>query len=273
MSYLPYYSITNSILKNVSSSEASKQIIENALLVPQWERKFKASALARTIHHSIAIEGNALSLAETENIIAGKELLTIRNRDVFEIINYREAINLLNTKVNELLSFKLLFDLHIVLGTKILSAENLGLLRESESVLINSKSGEVVFEPTEPYDIRSELSDLFRWDKREGALIHPLLRAGIIHYELVRIHPFVDLNGRTSRLIATWSLLRDGYDIRKFFSLEEFYDQDTLKYYDALNSAHSGDLTMWLDYFTYGVAIEFERVKKEVLEMSRDKNC
>jgi Fic family protein len=79
------------------------------------------------------------------------------------------------------------------------------------------------------------------------------------------------LNGRTARTIATWSLYRDGYDIKSFFSLEEYYDQDPGGYYDALDSANKGDLSAWLTYFTHGVEVELNRIKDKVLSLSKDR--
>ena len=56
--------------------------------------------------------------------------------------------------------------------------------------------------------------------------MHPVLKSGIVHYEFVRIHPFVDGNGRVSRALSTFILFQEGYDIRKFFSLEEYFDNE-----------------------------------------------
>lgn len=271
MSYSPVYTITDKILNYVAQAEAARQIIENSLLIPKWERSFQSQALVRTVHHSIAIEGNELSLAETEQVINGGEINTMRTRDIKEIINYRDVVNLLPELADKELNLELVFKIHKELGKKILEESELGVLRKKDSVIVNSSTGDVVFDPPPSDEVESELTDLFDWDKSTGSKVHPLLRSGILHFEIVRIHPFVDLNGRSSRLIATWSLYRDGYDIRRFFSLEEYYDQDTKTYYEKLDSAHSGDLTQWLEYFTQGVAIELERIKNQVLELSRDR--
>src|SRR3990167_1090660 len=100
--------------------------------------------------------------------------------------------------------------------------------------------------------------------------MHPVIKAGIVHYELVRIHPFVDGNGRFARACATLILFLEQYDIKRFFSLEEHYDQDAVQYYEALKSAGSGDLTRWIVYFTEGLAIELTRIKEKVLRLSTD---
>ena len=270
MAYKPEYTISNSILNYVAEAEAARQIIENSLLVPHWERKFQTEALVRTIHHSVAIEGNEMNLSETEKIIRGEEVKTVRMRDVQEILNYRDVIEYLAKANSKVLSIGFLLDLHKQLGRRVLPPEQCGVFRQKDSAIVSSKTGEVVFDPPPAAEVKPEIAELCEWDSA-SANVNPLLKAGILHYELVRIHPFVDLNGRTSRIVATWSMFRDGYDFRKFFSLEEHYDQDTKRYYEALDSANNGDLTEWLEYFTEGVAIELRRVKEQVLGLSRDR--
>jgi Fic family protein len=66
--------------------------------------------------------------------------------------------------------------------------------------------------------------------------IHPVLKAGIVHYEFVRVHPFLDGNGRVGRALSMLVLFSDGYDIREFFSLEEHFDRNAEEYYKALQS-------------------------------------
>ncbi len=270
MSYQPEYTITNKMMLAVAKAQAAKEIIENAPLVPSWERSFQSQAIIRSVHHSTAIEGNALNITETEKIISGENIESYRTRDIMEIINYRKVIKFISDYKGKSLTLDFLFRIHSILGDKIISKNFLGFFREENAFVINSKSGEVVFDAVGAVDINTEVQDLMEWDGNE-LNCHPLIKAGILHFELVRIHPFVDLNGRTARIVATWSLYRDGFDFKKFFSLEEYYDQDLSMYYDAIDSAHSGDLTHWLEYFTFGVAEELGRIKDKVLSLSMDR--
>ncbi len=98
------------------------------------------------------------------------------------------------------------------------------------------------------------------------------MKSGSVHYELVRIHPFLDGNGRVARALSTLILFLEGYDIRKFFSLEEYFDKEAVRYYDALQSVgkNDGDLTKWLEYFTEGLAIELSKIKDRVERISID---
>jgi len=270
MSFSPQYTISNKVLINVANAEASKQIIDNSPLVPQWERSFQNQAIIRTIHHSTAIEGNELEMEDAEKVTAGKEVDTYRIRDLKEIVNYRKVIEYISKVKKKKLSMDLLLSVQKRLGKGLLPEKYLGKVRKENAVIVNSKTGEVVFDAPDKDELNDELLGLIKWDKDSKGSVHPLLRAGILHFELVRIHPFADLNGRTARIITTWSLYRDNFDIKKLFSLEEYYDQNTKLYYDALNSAHSGDLTEWLEYFAYGVSVELFRVRKEVLSLSMD---
>ncbi len=112
------------------------------------------------------------------------------------------------------------------------------------------------------------------WIKnKESSLLDPVLEAGIAHYEFVRIHPFVDGNGRTARVLATLILYKRGFDTKQFFALDDYYDSDRPAYYSALKSIDpkTQDLTSWLEYFAEGVAVSVEQVKQRVLTLSRNR--
>jgi Fic family protein len=87
---------------------------------------------------------------------------------------------------------------------------------------------------------------------------HPVLEAGIAQFQLVHIHPFVDGNGRTSRLLSTLCLYRAGFDFKRLFSISEFYDRDRPAFYRAIQGVREAgmDLTGWLDFFIEGLANE-----------------
>lgn len=271
MSYFPQFTITNEILSSIVKVEVARDLITNSPLVPYWERQFQNQAVVRTVFHSTALEGNKLTYAQTEDIIKGQSVQTPRVRDAREIVNYRKAIGILSVAEEKQLTIGLIFKIHTVLGTGVLPDKYLGSFRKKNAVIMSSLTGDVVFDPPPASEVETEMDDLIEWENNNSSTIHPLIKAGIIHYELVRIHPFADLNGRTARLMATWSLYRDAFDINKYFSLEEYYDQNPKAYYNALDSANDGDLTGWLNYFCRGVAEELQLVKEKVQEISKDR--
>lgn len=270
----PRFKITNPILKSVGVIEAAKEIIENAPLIPAWEAKFREDAMVRTIHHGTHIEGNDLTLDQAKQVINGQEI-TAKERDIQEVINYRQVVDYMDKlgQEKEKYHLKTLKKLHQLTCEKILDSDKCGHFRTVRVVIKDSESGEVTFTPPPAVAVPVQTKSFFNWlNDEEGKQTHSILRAGITHYELVRIHPFLDGNGRVARAMATLVLFREGYDIKRFFSLEEYYDNDADSYYRALQSVdrNQGDMTLWLEYFTKVLAIELTRIKEKVKKLSFD---
>ena len=283
--FVPKYTITNSILKNIGRIDAAREIVLNAPLVPAWEAKFKKEAVERSIHHGTHIEGNPLSEEEVRDVLEGEEVIA-RDRDIQEVLNYRNVLKYLDdigVQFSRGLPFNItietILEIHKLVTEKTVSPDSCGVFRVRQVVIKNSKTGQVSYTPPAAVEVPYLVEDLVNWIvSDESKDIHPVLKAGIIHYELARVHPFVDGNGRVARAVATLSLFLDGYDIRKFFSLEEYFDSNPMNYYLTLQAVsnqlvidtHQRDLTPWLEYFIEGVAIELNKVKERVQRISAD---
>lgn len=268
----PQYRITNKMLMSIAKIEAAEEVIRQAPLLPLWEKQFKEDAVVRSVYHGTHIEGNRLQMDEAKDVLMGREILA-RPRDIQEVINYRRVMQYIDDEAKrgmERITEQVVLKLHRLVTEKILDEEKTGQYRNTQVVIKNSENGEVTFRPPPPLEVPYLMREFLYWVNKEDEDIHPLLRAGIAHHEFVRIHPFVDGNGRVGRGLATLMLFMGGYDIRRFFSLEEFYDKDAATYYEHLQKASAGDLTSWLEYFAWGASVEFERVKEKVLRISRD---
>ncbi len=245
----------------------------NAPLVPAWEKKFREEAIVRTVHHGTHIEGNELNRTEAEKVIKGESVVG-RARDIQEVINYRGVLSYieeLGKKSDLKISKEILKKIHQLTTQKILDGGKSGNFRNTGVVVKNSLTGEITFRPPPAVEVEYQIDDFLMWfNKLSKDEVHPVLKAGVVHYELVRIHPYVDGNGRVARSMATLSLFMDNYDIKKFFSLEEYYDRDAERYYEALKSAEGGNLTDWLEYFSVGLAIELNRIKEKIQRLSTD---
>lgn len=273
--FSPKYTITNKILKSIGTVEASKEVIDHAPLLPFFEKKFRADALVRSVHYGTHLEGNELSLSEAEKVVMGQNVIA-RSRDVQEVINYRRVINFIGDwgvekQIKREITEELILKLHMLTVEKILPEETSGVYRKKQVVIKNNQTGDVVFRPPLPIAISYQIMDLLEF-VRNDTDIHPVLKSGIVHYEFVRIHPFVDGNGRVARALSTLILFSEGYDIRQFFSLEEYFDTDASRYYQSLQSVEqrNGDMTDWLEYFSEGLAIELNKIKKRVENVSAD---
>lgn len=272
--YQPTYTVNNDILINIGRIEAARQVIMDAPLLPLWEKRFKEDALVRQVHHGTHLEGNQLDKEEAKQIILSQNLHAIRTRDVQEVLNYRAVMDFIEVNQGEnfpLISERTLLILHKMTVDKILPPELSGHYRTKRVVIKDSQTGQVTFKPPDPEEVPYLLNEFFKWyEMLKPNSIHPVLKAGITHFELVRIHPFLDGNGRVARAFTTLMLYGDGYDIRRFFSLEEYFDKDPLTYYEYLQEAGKGDITPWLFYFTKGLSEELERIKDKIKKMSTD---
>ncbi len=277
--YSPKYTITNVILKNIGVIEASREVIENAPLVPSYEKQFQNDAIARTIHHGTHIEGNELNLLQTKKILEGQEVYG-RPRDIQEVINYRNVMTLLDELVYKKgdLSLEMFLDIHRTTVEKIISPEKVGVLRTTQVVIKEEGTDKVVLKPPPFIEVPYLLDDFLGWlNSSDAKDVHPVLRAAIAHYVLVAIHPFVEGNGRTVRAFTQLLLMKENFDIKRFFSLEENFDSDLIAYYDALfqvdkesQNIVSRNLTPWIEYFTGVVAVEMSKIKEKVRKLSLD---
>src|SRR3990167_5200938 len=291
----PKFTITNKILKDIGKIEASREIIENAPLVPAYEAKFRQEAIIRTVHHGTHIEGNPLDTGEVKAVLAagpedlwpgGKRqiLPDAKDRDIQEILNYRNVLKYIDKRQTtnderSKVSQKDLLAIHKLTVERILGYKQAGKYRKTQVVVKNFKTHQVSFVPPKANSVVSLTGDFFDWlNSQESQSIHSVLVAGITHYVLVYIHPFVDGNGRAARALASMVLFRRGYDIKKFFSLEEYFDRNAHHYYKTLQAVsnqkvdllYDRDLTVWLEYFCEGLADELVRVKEKVQKLSLD---
>ena len=137
-----------------------------------------------------------------------------------------------------------------------------GEWRTTQNFVVNSRTKEVVYTPPAADDVPILVRELVEWLREESAT-HPVLVAGVAQFQLVHIHPFVDGNGRASRLLSTVCLYRAGYDFKRLFTLSEFYDRDRAAFYAALQGARRADLdlTGWLEYFIEGLSTQLQEVR------------
>ncbi len=291
--YDPKFSITNNLLTYISRIESAKALIDNAPLVPAWESKFRDDAMGRTVHYGTKIEGNDLTQEQSNQIVALDNLvdtqsvsqkagIIARERDIQEVINYRNVIKWIDEwqqfihqpSGEVMLSEDILKTLHTLTMTRLIEDKYVGNYRDKQVIVKSAMDESIVFRPPIAAEITYLVEEFFEWLNLPATrTIHPIFRAALTHYQLVYIHPFIEGNGRTARAMATLVLYTGGYDFKRFFSLEKYFDDDVDKYYQALQSVQKSldqDATYWLEYFCYGLAIETEKIKSQVLKLSKD---
>jgi Fic family protein len=243
-------------------------------LVPKWDVALRKEALVRNAHSSTSIEGNRLSLEQVTDLAAGREVMATR-KDKQEVINYLYILEHLATFVdNEKITEKSILELHKRITKEVLdNPKDSGEYRDRQ-VYVGDRSGNIIFMPPKTEDAPILIKSFVAWLNSEDAKkLDPVLVAGIAHYEFVRIHPFIDGNGRAARALASLILLMRGFDIERFFALDDYYDSDRNAYYSALQTVNPKTLNLnkWLEYFTDGVTVSVASVKERILKLSSEK--
>jgi Fic family protein len=269
----PVFSYTNKIVKNLTAIAESRAIILNSPLVPKWEISLRKDAIIRSAHSSTAIEGNRLSQEEVSMLAEGRDIM-VRRKDRQEVLNYLEALNKIPDFSGKV-PFKSedLLKIHkIVTNNTLEDSNDEGKFRNRQVFVGSRLTGAIVFEPPPTILVHVLINDFLEWfNSSEINDVGPVIQSGITHYEIVRIHPFIDGNGRTARILAILVLFKRGFDSKRFFALDDYYDHNRREYYEALGSVNQQtlDTTEWLEYFTDGVLISMKAVKDKVIGLNK----
>ena len=272
--FRPNFTITNKILNHIADISASREVILNAPLLPKWEVKLRKEAILKMTHHSTSIEGNRLTMEEVNRLLRGEDIAAWE-KDKKEVLGYvkvLEYIDKLGEKGADNITEDIILEIHRLNTRGILTDSEAGHYRKVEVAVVNGL-GRVTFQPPEASQVPSLMHDFVAWlNGKEAKELYTVLVSGIAHYEFVRIHPFVDGNGRTARALATLILYLRGFDTKRFFALDDYYNEERSRYYAALQTVdpQTINITQWLEYFTEGVAVSMGRVKQAILDLSVD---
>jgi Fic family protein len=265
VSFAPSFTVTNRITTDLTRIERARGFLEAAKLSEAWIRQMGERALVLEAHHTTHIEGTRLTLEESQRLLAGEAVPGADPEDTQELLNYRRAFEFVSEWLGEggPITEGLVREIHrrLVEGVRGGAAAP-GTYRRIQNHVVNVATREVVYTPPPAHDVPILMQELVGWLNEPGD-IHPILASGIGQFQLVHIHPFLDGNGRTSRLLSTLCLYRAGYDFKRLFTISEFYDRDRPAFYRAIQSVREQDmdLTGWLEYFTGGLATQLDEVK------------
>ena len=265
MSFEPSFTVTHAITADLTRIERARGFLEAATLSEDWIREMSERALVLEAHHTTHIEGTRLTLEESEVLLAGETVPEADPDDVRELLNYRDAFEFVSTWLGSggPVTEGLVREIHkrLVEGVRGGSAAP-GEYRRIQNYVVNAATREVVYTPPPAHDVPILMRELVDWLNRERD-IHAVLVGGIAQFQLVHTHPFLDGNGRASRLLSTLCLYRAGYDFKRLFTISEYYDRDRAAFYRAIQGVREQDmdLTGWLEFFTAGLATQLDEVK------------
>lgn len=238
--YRPPFHITNKMLQLVSSISEKVgrlSILTHSDAMPHLRRNMRI----RSIHSSLKIEANSLSLTQVRDVIGGKTVLG-EQKEIQEVKNAYAAYEQLGAinpyDLNDLKR------LHGVM-TKY-TVEESGDFRRGEEGVFNGDT--CIFMAPPARLVPGLMRDLFGWMKRECETVHPLILSAVFHYEFVFIHPFADGNGRMARLWHT-ALLAKWKPVVAYIPIESQIEKFQQDYYQAIASCHTaGDSDAFIEF-------------------------
>ena len=271
----PRYTITDRLLANIKRVNTLVNQLNNRRFPHVVLVELEKTARALSTYASTSIEGNPLPLTEVKKILKSKPA-HIRDSEK-EILNYNQALQDLNKKIeaeNVRLSFYLILKIQKQITDGLLPKFESGKLRKKPVVVNDPRTLKVIYLPPDAKDVKKLIGDLIEFVNSNRNEIDPLILAGIFHKQMVIIHPFMDGNGRTTRLATKVLLAEMGLNTFNLFSFENYYNKNVTKYFQTVGEFGNYyepvgkiDLTGWLEYFTEGIIDELLRVQKLLPEV------
>ncbi|MBI4431482.1 MAG: Fic family protein [Candidatus Omnitrophica bacterium] len=265
MTFDPTFTITPKINKALVEIERVRGFLDAVKLKDDWIVDMQKKALILESHHSTHIEGTALSFEQSREILEGKKVKGVDRDDEKELLNYKKAMDFLSKYLgkDDPVTEGLVREIHKILVKGVRGGKaDPGNYRSIQNYVVNSRTKEVIYTPPPPLDVPHLMREFVDWINK-ALDVSPVLIAGISQFQFVHIHPFIDGNGRTARLLSTLILYKTGYDFKRLFTISEFYDKDRPAYYQAIQSVREQDMnmTVWLEYFTEGLRSQMKEIQ------------
>jgi Fic family protein len=266
----PHYTITHPLLENIKRIYSQVQNLNqrhfpNLVLV-----ELQKTAEAVSAYASTSIEGNPLPLTDVKAILKNMPQ-NVRDSER-EVLNYNEILKEINRKLEKgpiSITLELILSIQKKVTNKLLPAHQTGKLRTDPVFVNDPRERQTIYWPPDAQDVQTLMNDLLRFV--DANKIDPLILAGLFHKQMVIIHPFMDGNGRTTRLVTKILLADMGLNTFNLFSFENYYNQNVTRYFEMVglrgnyyDLVEQIDFTAWLEYFTGGIIDELLRVEKSL---------
>lgn len=263
----PEFVITPKINKALVEIERVRGFLDAAKLKDEWFADMQKKALILETHHSTHIEGTALSLEQAQSILEGKKVKGINRDDEKELTNYKKAMDFIVRYLgkDDPVTEGVIRELHKILVKDVRGGQaDPGSYRTIQNYVVDSRTQAIIYTPPPPLDVPALMREFVDWINAAKD-ISPILIAGITQFQFVHIHPFIDGNGRTARILSTMILYKMGYDFKQLFTISEYYDKDRPSYYQAIQSVRRSnmDMTAWLEYFVEGLRSQMADIRQK----------
>ena len=276
MSWSPHYTIRPQLLRTIRSIGEAIGYIQASRLSANAIELLSLDARALSSFASTSIEGNPLPLTDVKRLLK-RQPSQIRDSER-EVLNYNHALEWVNTQVAnntfEVSTKTFSFLQGMVTDGLMESQYDIGHIRKKPVVIRDPRQPDnIVFLPPDHQAVPELCDELMTFANEQMNNLDPILLAGLFHKQAVLIHPFMDGNGRSTRLMTTGLLGMLGIDTISIFSFEAYYNQNVTRYFskvgeqgDYYDLEDQLDFTEWLEYFAEGILDELKRIQKNLPE-------
>ena len=261
-------SLTTPMLNSILAIEQCRTTFQGDRVPPRLSSRMRKNSKKKSSHASTKIEGNPLTEEQAEQALEDVHRHFLQPEE--EVRNYYAALQIMEERLKQeaSLSLELLLEIQrtVVAGS---SAEKIGLRGPMPPGVLfavyDSVTGVPDYIPPEASEVPALLDELFSYV--EDSDDHPLVKAGVIHYQIATIHPFEDGNGRTARALSYMMLLRTGYDFFRYFSISGLIAEERGRYYKAMRQVETSgnDMTYFIDYYSAMLSRSVDRMKEHLL--------
>lgn len=275
--FKPRYQLTLKMANDLMTIERATAIVEKLPLPASILQDLMKEAREKTIILSTRMEGNTLD----EDSMRAALYQQGNDHEEQEVFNLMKAAEFLDQSDERELPIteEWIKKLHAIIRVTPGRKPRLSEYREEQN-MVGRRNQAGFYMPPEPQDVPMLMEDLVAWVNLPQSYEIPApVKAGILMWQFLTIHPYMDGNGRTARMLATYVLRRSGYGLKGLFVLENFYDRRLNEYYKNLQMGLShnyylgrneADLTPWLEYFVRGLAEVFEEAAIIVEEKNKE---
>lgn len=273
--FIPKYKITDNIAHRLMDIQRASAIVDLLPLPASILDLLKKESMEKTVLLSTKIEGNTLDEATKRKVL-------YKNSDddeEQEIFNLMKALEYLDEAERRQLPVteEFIKKLHAIIRISHGRRPRVSEYREEQNQ-VGSRNASGFYLPPEWKDVPLLMEDLVAWINSPETYHIPIpITAGILMWQFLTIHPYLDGNGRTARMLTTYLLRRGGYGLKGLFVLENFYDRNLAEYYRRLQlglhhnyyfGRNDAELTPWLEFFIEGLAEVFQEAAAIVTEKS-----
>lgn len=227
--------------------------------------ELRHEAQVTSTYASTSIEGNPLPLTDVKRVL--KSHPAQARQSELEVLNYNHALQTLQNSA--VFNTDLILEIHRMVMADLLPAHQTGQWRREPVVVNDPRTGNVVYWPPDHQDVPALMGELADYIAAQKEILDPILLAGLFHKQLVIVHPFMDGNGRTTRLATQVLLAGMGLNFFPLLSFENYYNQNVTRYFETVGVYGNyydltPDFTPWLEYFAGGILDELLRLEKQI---------